>query len=130
LAQNILRLYCVDPDGFLSAAVVGNITGLDLRRNGPSMMESIAGVDWRSTRMMLDFSHCEHIDSNAIGWLIEMNKQFKEARGMLVMHSLSVNVERAFKLLRLETVLTLAPDQSAAAALFPKRGPGPGVTSK
>jgi anti-anti-sigma factor len=64
--------------------------------------------------VLLDLSGADFISSSGIGWLITCNKRFKEAGGLLIIHSLVPMVSQMLTLMRLNRVLSITPDLASA----------------
>lgn len=118
MADNKLHLIAIEPDGLVRAAADGSLTGADARAANVNLFGSLLGANWRCSRVMVDFSRCATIDSAAIGWLVESNKQFKDAGGTLVLYSLSPRVRQVMDLLKLHRLLHLAANEAAAREMF------------
>jgi anti-anti-sigma factor len=104
--------------GYVRAAAEGRITSEDFLTTGEKHhMEALLGSNWATMKVLLDMSRVSYVDSSAVGWLINCNKQFKTNGGMLVLHSIPVNVGQIFELLNIGKVLTLVENERAAKAL-------------
>jgi len=66
--------------------------------------------------VLLDLQRVDYINSAGISWLIQAHKQVASEGGQLVLHSLSAPVARTLDLVRLSSVLTIAPDEPSALA--------------
>ena len=73
-----------------------------------------AGEDVYSRRVLLDMEPVEFLDSSGIGWLLGMNRRFRDQGGAMALHSIPPLAANALKLLRLQEVMTIADDQKAA----------------
>jgi anti-anti-sigma factor len=68
-------------------------------------------------KTVLSLERVEFIDSAGIGWLLANHKRFKQAGGMLVLHSVPEAIVLTLKLLRLNAILHLAEDEEQAMAM-------------
>ena len=68
--------------------------------------------------VVLSFENADYIDSGGVSWLVISHKRFNEAGGKLVIHSASVVVQEVLKVMRLDRVLNLVDDETAALALI------------
>jgi len=68
-------------------------------------------------RVLLNLTDTEFIDSSGLSWLLECHQKFSEAGGTLVIHSVPPTVLDTLKMMRLELVLHVAEDESAALKL-------------
>ena len=65
-------------------------------------------------RVLVDLRRVDFVDSAGIGWLLRCNKRFREAGGMLVLHSIPPMVRQVLDFMKLYDVLRLADDEPAA----------------
>ncbi len=66
-------------------------------------------------RILLSLRETDYIDSSGIGWLLATDKKIRAAGGRLVLHSLPLDVQHVFGLMKLHKVLSIAKDQQAAS---------------
>lgn len=64
--------------------------------------------------VLIDMSESDFIDSSGLSWLLVAHKRFCEAKGQLILHSLTPNVLDTLKMMRLNMVLNLADDEEQA----------------
>lgn len=67
-----------------------------------------------SRKVLLNLMNSHYLDSTGVEWLLASNKRFKEAGGMLVVHSFNPVMAQILKLMRMDLVLHLAKDEAAA----------------
>lgn len=84
---------------------------------GANLLADLLGPNWHGWKVLLDMKSATFIDSAGIGWLLNLQKQFSDGDGMLVMHSVPSVVKDVFDLLRLEAVFRIAKDVDAAHAM-------------
>lgn len=78
--------------------------------------ESVAAlIQQGETRLVLDFSRVDFIDSSCLGALISLLKSLS-GKGQLVLCSLNANIKAMFALTRMDRVFTLCGDRSEALA--------------
>ena len=80
-------------------------------------LEKLLGPSGFGGKVLVDLEQVDYIDSAGVGWLITCHKQFRDAGGILVLHSIPIQVHQIFQLLQMHKVLNLAKDLAAAAAL-------------
>jgi len=68
------------------------------------------------SRLILDFSRVDFIDSSCLGALISLLKTLS-GKGQLVLCSLNNNIKAMFSLTRMDRVFTLCGDRSEALAI-------------
>ncbi len=96
-------------DNLVRIQLSGRITQ-DSRSDDGDPLAQAAGQDVYGRRVLLDMEPVEFLDSSGIGWLLSMNRQFREQGGALALHSVPPLVANALKLLRLDQVMTIADD--------------------
>jgi anti-anti-sigma regulatory factor len=82
-----------------------------------SEIERVLGPEGFSRFVILDLRDLTILTSGVAGWLLSVNRHFLETGGQLVVHSLSQSMKDSFRLMRLDQILTSAPDEAAARAL-------------
>lgn len=82
----------------------------------PEGLADLLGEGWAAKRVLIDFSGVRMAGSAAIGWLLTLQRQFKQAGGKLALHSMRPDVLRAFKLLKVDAVLNIFPEEHTALA--------------
>jgi anti-anti-sigma factor len=70
---------------------------------------------------LLDLAAVEFIDSTGVGLLIRLQKKVRASGKQLILLAPSENVQRALKLMNLQSFFTAAPDLAAARELLNKR---------
>ena len=104
-----------------SDLVKGRIEGRMAHRrdtNNEEPLHAAFGWDTYSRRVMLDLSEVSAIDTSGLSWLLLINKRLDYFGGKLVVHSLSPVVRSLIRVLNLQTVLTIAEDESHAEAIL------------
>ena len=97
-------------------AIQGDISQSRFPTNVNNPLEDLLGSDCYHRHVLLDLEKAGFIDSSGIGWLMGCHKRFLAGGGLLVMHSLPPMVEQVIQLLRLQSILTIKPDQASALA--------------
>ncbi len=115
-----LSLMNKDPSGAIHLLATGDATANDFNLSQPPHFESLLGADWAAQRVLLNMGNVADLDSAAIGWLIETQKQFRTHGGLLVLHSVQTPVRNILNLLKIERVVPMAPDATAARVLLVK----------
>ncbi|MFI4862065.1 MAG: STAS domain-containing protein [Phycisphaerales bacterium JB063] len=104
----------IEDDGIAVLACADQLDGLAMTADGNAPLKQVLGQGCYSKRVALDLGQTGYIDSAAIGWLLSSHKAFKDAGGRLVIHSLQPGVKRVIDMMRLGSVLELAPNQAHA----------------
>ena len=81
-------------------------------------LDALLGSRGYGQRMMLNLTETRFIDSSGLSWLVVCHKRFIQASGKLVVHSIRPTIMDLLKMMRLELVLNLAEDESAARELI------------
>jgi hypothetical protein len=119
----VLTLVSIEKNGLVRIAAEGRMTAQALMSGDPDCnpLDGLLGPNWANNRIVLDFGQVCWVDSAAIGWLMTCNKTCRKAGGMLVVHSVQPGVRQLIDLLRIDRVLTIAADESAAMAAVATR---------
>jgi anti-anti-sigma factor len=80
-------------------------------------LESLLGPGGFSRKVLFDMERTDYIDSSGISWLIVTHKHFKQAGGLLVLHSIPPRVNQILHFLHMHEVFHVAADEPAARAL-------------
>jgi anti-anti-sigma factor len=107
-----------EDDSATCVAVKGDISQAHFPVNIHNPLEELLGGDHcYQRRVLLDLNQGGFIDSSGVGWLMGCHKRFLASGGRLILHSLPPMIEQVIQLLRLQTILTIKPDQASALAL-------------
>ena len=104
-AEDVTRLRCE-----------GEITQHNLVPNRDPV-EDLLGPALYRRRALLDLGPTSYIDSSGISYLLGVHKRFRQAGGLLVLHSAPPTVMQVFKLLKLPMVMSIAADEAEAQKL-------------
>ena len=105
--------------GVTQVGCAEDITLMDFQAGGEPLQE-LLGNGCYAGSVLLNLERASFIDSAGVGWLVKCHKHFQEHGGRLVIHSIPPMINHVFQLLRLHSLLHLAPDQAAAVALIQK----------
>jgi anti-anti-sigma factor len=106
-----------EDDSATCVAVQGDISQAQFPVNNNNPLEELLGADCYSRHVLLDLDQGGFIDSSGVGWLMACHKRFLASGGRLILYSLPPMIEQVIQLLRLQTILTIKPDQASALAL-------------
>lgn len=81
-------------------------------------VDELLGGNGFSGNAVLSLTETECIDTSGLWWLLVCHKRFCESGGKLVIHSIPPHVMDTLMMMRLELVLNLAEDESAAMELL------------
>jgi len=107
----------IDKDGIIRVAADGNITSADFPPDGKNPLQSLLGLTWSSTRVLLNLDKTSYIDSSAIGWLIGTCRAFRDAGGRFVIHNVQPPVRQILDVLKVGRVVPTAEDEAGARKL-------------
>jgi anti-anti-sigma factor len=93
----------------------GKIGQQDLA-NGEEPIAALLGPDTYSRRVLLSLERSDHVDSLGVRWLLNCHKRFREAGGLLVIHSVPPLIMQVLKVMKLDKVFHMADSESAAQA--------------
>jgi anti-sigma B factor antagonist len=75
-----------------------------------------------SRTIVLNLDRADYIDSSGIAWLLGWERRTRQAGGTLGLCGLSARVSEVLRISRMDTVLTIWPDEPAARAALAARG--------
>ena len=104
--------------GIVFAAAYGEATAADFPAIEQLHFKDLLGAAWVAQRVVLDMDAVPYLDSSAIGWLINVQKQFRAGGGRLALHSVQPHVRNILNLLKVEKVVPIGADAAAAAKLL------------
>ncbi|MFS2223897.1 STAS domain-containing protein [Pantoea sp. B65] len=73
----------------------------------------LSAIEQGNSRVLLDFSHIDFIDSSCLGALVSILKNLN-GRGELALCGLNDNIRGMFKLTRMDRIFTIDSDRQAA----------------
>ena len=111
-----LSMQSIEKDGFVKLAADGSITAADLDQQTANPVASALGPNWATFRVLLDMGNVSYIDSSAIGWLIGVQKEFKQHGGGFAVYGVQPGVRQVLELLKVGKVVPLADTEAAARA--------------
>ncbi len=76
----------------------------------------VLGQNGYDRKVLLSLAEVSFFDSTGLGWLLKCNKRFREAGGVLVIHSIPPVVLDMMKVMGLSQVLKLSDDEQSALA--------------
>jgi anti-anti-sigma factor len=101
---------------YLKVALKGDIHASSVEPAEPDKLNELLGEGWPARKVLMDLGAIAMAGSAAIGWMLAINRRFKQAGGRLVIHSMRPDVAKSFKLLKVDTVLEIFPDEKGAVA--------------
>lgn len=85
--------------------------------NRRSPLEELCGEGIYARKVLLNISKCQYMDSTGVEWLLSCHKRFCDEGGLLVVHSPSPVLLQILKMMKMNLVLNLADNETAARAL-------------
>ena len=123
-----LAVISTDPSGVVCVAGYGEATASDFPTQQHMHFDMILGADWATRRVALDLDAVPYLDSSAIGWFIQVQKQFRSAGGLLALYSVQPHVRNILHLLKIERVVPIANDLPNALKMLQEQ-PQPEVAA-
>jgi anti-sigma B factor antagonist len=80
-------------------------------------LQSLAGPGVYARKVLLNLVEASYVDSLGVGWLLRCHKRCREAGGKLVVHNVPPLTMQVLRVLQLERVLFLAPNEAAAETM-------------
>ncbi len=117
-----LQLVSIERDGLVKIATSGNITAADIDPAGENPLRDVIGENWTNSRLLLDMSDTQYIDSSAIGWLISTSKKVGDGGGSIVVYDVQPAVRQVLDLLKVGRVVPIVEDEAAAKEVAAANG--------
>ena len=111
-------------DGYALVAVEGRV----IRENQGDLRTELEGLISEGVKgIVLDLEGVEYMDSGGLGCCAAVQKTFKaKGTGSLVVVGASPNIQRMWKLIRLDLVIAIFPEKEAALNHLAKETPSGG----
>lgn len=93
------------------------LVGLLSREGWPPTFDPFVetcGAEVYGLKVLADLSRLTYLDSSGMGWIAVSNRRFRDAGGVLVLHSASAITRQLLQLAHLDQALILANDGAAA----------------
>jgi anti-anti-sigma factor len=115
-----LQLTSIEAD-LVCVRVEGSITpGVGGIARDP--MEQLIDPRGHSRTILLNLQQADYIDSSGIAWLLSWQRRTRQAGGALGICALTPQVSEVLRISRMDTVLTIWPDEASARAALAARG--------
>jgi anti-anti-sigma factor len=105
-----------DAEGLLELETKGLAVDGDPMAGGDPLAALLGERGW-ARRATLSLAGSDYINSSGLAMLLTWHKQFRDAGGRLVLHSVPEHVMESIRLLRMERVFHLADDATTARRL-------------
>ncbi len=113
----MLKMTVVTDEGdLLRVQCEGEISQVKFQLND-NPLESLVGPNVYSRKLLMDLERVEFLDSSGISWLVVSHKNFQQHGGMLVLYSIPPRIHQVLQFCRMDRLLRMAEDESAARAL-------------
>ena len=77
----------------------------------------LAPVGGFARKVMINLDRATFLDSSGISWLVVSHKNFQQHGGVLVLHSVPPRIHQVLQFCRMDRLLKMADDETAAEAL-------------
>jgi anti-anti-sigma factor len=115
--EGVLRLNFLGQEGdILHASCEGGISLPTFHQENDPLVKLLGPEVYRCL-VVLDLERASYLDTSGITWLIRHHTRFREAGGVMVLHSIPPRVQTVLALLHMQNVLHTASDLQAALAL-------------
>ena len=113
----MLKMTVVSDEGeFVRVQCEGEISQVRFQLND-NPLESLIGPNVYTRKLLMNLDRVEFLDSSGISWLVVSHKNFQQHQGALVLHSIPPRIHQVLQFCRMDKLLKLAEDESAALAL-------------
>lgn len=105
--------------GTIQVRCRGDVVIPDYGPDGDPLARLLGPQVYEST-VLLDMEKATFLDTTGVTWLVSCHRNFENAGGRLILHSLPLRVRNILRLLNLEGVLHIVADADAARFLCAK----------
>jgi len=77
-------------------------------------LTEVYGHDIYRQKVLVNLSNSFYVDSTGVEWMLSSHRRFKESGGIMVLHSATAGTLQLLKMMRMDRVLHLVPDETAA----------------
>jgi anti-anti-sigma factor len=105
-----------DEEGIVCVRNTGSIREEDVQV-APHPLEALLGPQVYARKLLFNLEETNYVDSSGVGWLIGCHKRFVEAGGKFVLHSVPPSVGQILRVLRIDSLLTVARNEAEARGL-------------
>lgn len=103
-------------DGSCYLTLAGRISQTAVDGQNPQLSHQL-GLAHLNQKILVSLQQTDYIDSSGIGWLLATDKQIRDSGGQLILHSLPLDIQHVFGLMKLNTVLKIAKDREHATSI-------------
>lgn len=79
-------------------------------------LSRLLGVSNLNQQILVSLQQTDYIDSSGIGWLLATDKMIRDCGGRLVLHSVPLDIQHVFGLMKLNKVLNITKDKAHATS--------------
>ncbi|HEY4308075.1 MAG TPA: STAS domain-containing protein [Pirellulales bacterium] len=109
-----MRLQLLSADGPVkSVNASGRITQSAFEAEDEPLAVKL-GDDVYGGRLLLSLEGADYLDSRGVGWLLKCHRRFRQAGGVIVVHSIPAVILDVLKVLHMDEVLHLSTDEERA----------------
>jgi anti-anti-sigma factor len=80
-------------------------------------LSRLLGMAHLNQQILVSLQQTDYIDSSGIGWLLAADKKIRDCGGRLILHSVPLDIQHVFGLMKLNVVLKIAKDQAHATSI-------------
>ncbi|MCA9129186.1 MAG: STAS domain-containing protein [Planctomycetales bacterium] len=102
-------------DGICEMSLSGRISQTTVGNSVDQFSQLLGEANYQQ-KILVSLKETDYIDSSGIGWLLATDKKIRNAGGQLVLHSVPIDVQHVFGLMKLHKVLSIVKDFDEAAA--------------
>jgi anti-anti-sigma factor len=106
-----------DDAGVRRVSIAGRIVQSDLDEQRAAL-DRLLGPGESPQPMLVDLSAADFIDSSGLSWLLVWHKRYNCAKSKLVLHSIPPMILDVLRMMRLDLVFNIAPDETTAREML------------
>ncbi|MCA9159253.1 MAG: STAS domain-containing protein [Planctomycetales bacterium] len=102
-------------DGVCYLSLAGKISQTAVASQADELSR-LLGISNLNQQILISLQQTDYIDSSGIGWLLATDKTIRDCGGRLVLHSVPLDIQHVFGLMKLNKVLNITKDKAQATS--------------
>ena len=102
-------------DGVCYLSLAGKISQTAVASQADELSR-LLGISNLNQQILISLQQTDYIDSSGIGWLLATDRTIRDCGGRLVLHSVPLDIQHVFGLMKLNKVLNITKDKAQATS--------------
>jgi stage II sporulation protein AA (anti-sigma F factor antagonist) len=103
-------------DGICHLSLAGKISQTAVDGHSDEMSRLLGNANLNQ-QVLVSLQQTDYIDSSGIGWLLATDRKIRDFGGRLILHSVPLDIQHVFGLMKLHAVLKIAKDKEHATSI-------------